>query len=1715
RLSADEADQLLDGTRPLPRRKEADRRLMQRLLRAPHVVADTTGGRERQQLMQETADRATGDSWHVGAPGAPVRSALRRAMTNLSVAGQLGQYLGPFGSRVTGLNGADAFRTHYLKAAVRGELHNLRVMSDPKPASMEATLGNEHRITGSESTVARTTVGLQGAYIPLQHASGEQALVGTYSTALQYARATGRSVSRTLAPGRTSTLSFAGRMYLVVADAVETIAVRDRWTAAMGTFGTRAGARVSSAAGRTSERLARGLAPRRAAAALQRIRDAVMFHLPMQDVIEAGLAPDGLGTGTPGNLGGGYRVPAFLRRHFIGHSSGQLDASGATPRLMDRLKEAGVPSHDREQVLQRLSPDFLRSHVHELTTDGLNLPVRYRTWSRPHHLPVGGSPAQVRIKLTPVTTTVERLRTGIELEDYRTTARDHADSVTQNRGGDVTFGAGQRATSGVLNTNPSVQGSAARQRSSTRTQTSGSISVPHIDTTQTHAEVVTGYTLTVTMTDEAGDPLPPRAVAQVGSLNEIIPAGLLTPDGDGSDGALTEQDVPEPERAVRLLTAGEARPEGIAAWRASGAGAGAQDASDVLPFDNRIGTSILALDIRGAANVQDALTLATARADGTGDGDLGRRHTGDTLDARVRMARLTPLTGLGTASAQAQQEATTQASLNSGFREALSADGLALPTQASAHLLGQFHTADSRLYAKMHRTGARLLAVENKARMVDMKRSKTSDALEAGTSDNTEGAVGTAPLAGTSNAGIVNPGDTVPVAGSNDGTTATDATDATLAPRNAIIGRSLLFALPVTWLSVVEVDHRLTDSRPLRTLGKARRGPRAAEAGTTALVWLREELAREYGLLDDTTFPDEVAAAWDDQAKAANDLAAAEKGYYDARARAREAWFELSAQEQAALGDGEPDRPTVLPREMAESRAVAAWQAARDEVRLWQQRTDAAAADHHRLHLAASRLTAHHQGSPAVTVPDPQQEYTEPKWRSEAPEPYRISDGTGSTPRTLTSPDGVTVRELHNVPHDGASFFHALLAAAGQRGRLPHLLGSDLAARFTTAPGDPALTAEAVGAARDRLAWALGEDRNQDLLDALALDVTDTFTQDEIDAAGVTFTPAQQAEFGAFGRLPLTFWPSPGQRVALAVAALSRPFANEPRQDSTRGGTRDGVQDAAGSPAPPERRAGDHGGADLLPALAARVLGTPLTVVTGEGREQLFLPPGADPAGVDPAADPVLFAADGFFHAALPPGTPPPVTTPLPARATPTDTDTGTGNGPNPAGTGTGNGPNPAGTRTDSQVSGANTKTAPAAEQQPPVHRSHSTPPWLPPADSDGPHYRLDRDGVLTAPEGATHTQGSVTGRGNGFFGALSTALNRAAEQPGLGVREARRLRHRAGMPPTLLMRLNGLPAAPAERDSLFTPPPMTVRRGAPTPSTEAREGHLRRHLAEATWGPEADRAVAEWAAVATGTTVTLVEENGTAHTYRGPSSDAPHLRLRRRGGDFVPLLPRTLPLHEPAVGSGVPGPDGEEEAYELSTLSGADPKPVQTTGTPTPDTGPDGTVPPPLPPGRGLSPLAAASEKSERDTDGRRWIAEQVTEADLPSGLPSPSPDETVGTDELAAAGIALSSGQHIELMLRGDGRLPAATLKPMDLVRVQMARPGPWTDALDTAAANASRRLWARAYADCADATPEGTDAADATRAWTIAVSLVLPAEPHPVLADSRYAGDGFRDA
>ncbi|WP_230543806.1 lonely Cys domain-containing protein, partial [Streptomyces griseus] len=519
------------------------------------------------------------------------------------------------------------------------------------------------------------------------------------------------------------------------------------------------------------------------------------------------------------------------------------------------------------------------------------------------------------------------------------------------------------------------------------------------------------------------------------------------------------------------------------------------------------------------------------------------------------------------------------------------------------------------------------------------------------------------------------------------------------------------------------------------------------------------------------------------------------------------------------------------------------------------------------------------------------------------------------------------------------------------------------------------------------LGWALGDPANEDLLDALALDAADSFTQDEIDAAGIRLTPAQQAEFDALGRLPQTLWPSPEQRASLALSALSRPFTAEPTTTAPGAGTEQ-----------PARRAGDHGGADLLPALAARVLGMPLTVVTGEGRDQVFLPRGGDPASLRPATDPVLFLADGYFLAALPPGSPAPRTAALPGPASASDAETD------------------GGTRTD-----------------PSAHRTHSALPWAPPADAAGPRYRLDRQGILTAPDGATYRQGTPTGRGNGFFGLLSAALEQAASRPGLDQREARRLTRRAEEPPAALMRMNGLPGTPEERGKLFDPPPMVVRPGAPAPGPQAVDSHLRRYLATAPWGPDADRLFAEWAASATGTVVTLIEENGTAHTYPGPAAAGePHIRLRRRGGDFVPLTELT-PATAPALSGGTPLP----------------PPPGQDTVVPT--SGQPSTVPAPAraavpPPTGALADLAAllpgmtAGDRARElallsSADRERLAADPALVAELRSTL---SDDELAATAAQLLVHVASGVDQPVSAGHTARERIAAMLRDPAVAIRL-----------------------------------------------------------------------------
>ncbi|MFE1458919.1 hypothetical protein ACFW7K_29640, partial [Streptomyces sp. NPDC058735] len=162
----------------------------------------------------------------------------------------------------------------------------------------------------------------------------------------------------------------------------------------------------------------------------------------------------------------------------------------------------------------------------------------------------------------------------------------------------------------------------------------------------------------------------------------------------------------------------------------------------------------------------------------------------------------------------------------------------------------------------------------------------------------------------------------------------------------------------------------------------------------------------------------------------------------------------------------------------------------------------------------------------------------------------------------------------------------------------------------------------------------------------------------------------------------------------------------------------------------------------------------------------------------------------------------------------------------------------------------------------------------------------------------------------------------------------------------------------------------------------------------------------------------------------------------------------------------------------------------------------------------------AAASvvPRVRRTEDEQRRTAALVTADDLPADPPRLAPDDRLTPAALTAAGITLGEGPALQAALNGSVQVGESGISPVDHVRLLMTRPGPWTDALDAIAAHAARRTWSAAYedfaraADRASGVPTGTDPAEA---WQRAVSLVLPLELHPVLADSRHARGDFRDA
>jgi hypothetical protein len=672
-------------------------------------------------------------------------------------------------------------------------------------------------------------------------------------------------------------------------------------------------------------------------------------------------------------------------------------------------------------------------------------------------------------------------------------------------------------------------------------------------TTQAHGEYVTRYRLRLTLeVTDTGEPAPTDGTApapaggpaalrrrlgrwwhkwtghrrltlveegDVGELIEHLPLSLMRPDPlptDDTDGR--DDTAPDPLAPPAPGPAGTPRKVDIPRLKGPGGWHEVEHPGEgtmkpfTLPADGFKIRRVVGLDHLHTAN-----TLALAAAY---DASLDLPRTGTPGEALLAKALDTPLTRAGSGSAQSLEDGTGNGALTSFYDHTLSPEGYRIPGLTDSGFFGGAD-GDLRMYSKPDFRGAQLLTVADGMKHEAPRRDTHGAGMSAARVGSTESSLGGGPLTSSQDTGTNQMG----ASGPGDSSTESDA----LAQSGDRLGsvnvkpnttRSFLFAIPTTWLSVAAVHHHAKDSRAVRVLrgpfGETKRAPQAVETDTTVLAWVREDVARSLGLIDDTGFPPKVAKAWDAVTKADKAWTAADKKYWDLRrdegpppdaararveafdarlraarehaealaleyARVREGadrltrWHQLHATERgrALLGTTpEPDEVAFTPpgteTDMGTSRPEEPKKKAtgedggkKAEPKNREVRGDERVKAEPKKGDGGTREGAGEGAEDVGAGARPA--YARPPWQP-APEASGVRFDAASDHRTLTAtaPDGRTrVYDLHRPEADGNGFFAAVAHVVGGRYRDPALLAA-MVVRSEEMPKDAPLDPDAV-----------------------------------------------------------------------------------------------------------------------------------------------------------------------------------------------------------------------------------------------------------------------------------------------------------------------------------------------------------------------------------------------------------------------------------------------------------------------------------------------------------------------------------------------------------------------------------------------------------------------------------------------------------------------------
>ncbi|MEU9381312.1 hypothetical protein AB0D38_10070 [Streptomyces sp. NPDC048279] len=1577
------------------------------------VVAHPALGR----AIDAVLDEASGGSWHLTQQGAPAHDAAVRPFEPQYLTANADQSLAATGWHVNGLWAKGPYLNREAVLAHRMGVSGLRVLSAPAPHRTDLGVVSNLVMAGADSTGrffvsgGRITAGLTRRI-----GSGVNSAYSLNANPLAYSSAVGTRVTRTV---HVETIRIdQGHQVLVAGTAEHEIAAV---SSALGTLRAADGSLVpralAAAAGRTLE-----------------VPGGWLGTLPERSALELGLIRDGFGP-IPRYDARAWSAPEWLMSApQTSYPVTAPDTSAVLAEFDRRLRELSLDDESRDQVVRMVSARVVRGMRTEMTGGGITAPARIGRWGWTGKLRVGGRSLRVRVELVPGESRFEYLGSGVSVRTVVLAIETDGRFSSRVTGADFGIGVAENALTHqtpVSGTGPSYSETGSTRRATAVGEADFGVNGALFQSGGAYAEHTTAYRLRLTLEvgegrDEAESSQPGgftrwtaerakdwtgrRTIVQEGdagamrqhtSLSLMQPVPVVSPSIDDPLAAQPELPAVSPPLSVPLPATG---PDG--AWRRVEYPDGS-----LRPFvPPERGFRVVG--VFGGEHVRAAGVLALAKAY---DPRFGTDGPG-----LLEQAENIGLTRVGTGSAAAVDAGTNPLALTAFFQRSLEGTGYRIPGLTEDSLLGR---ADGELvlYSRPSLRGARLLTVHGELLDMDLGAGGRATASATGTTGMQSQEAGVGVIAFAPPTGTFFPG--LAATGANAG-------ENEAALRNALTftetehehgeGRYFVFALPTSWVSVASVNRRFADSRvgeallsPFRKAATGSAGGgQAYQAEAGVIAWIREDVARELGLITDTNFPERVSTSWDAVTEADEAWTRAHEEYLSRRRELGTGPWQAVADAQAVLDaatqtriEAERDPGTAPDGETApagsldvalarEREAVAALEAVRadfdakrNELGALQKAAEDLAAEYHRVRYETDRLTRWHQFAateggrarlgdtpePAAVTFDHAIAALE-DGKDEQPR-FTASEEDGTT--LLTSPEGTEYRLL-DVPRDGDSFFHAL-AEGLYRGSPGALAGQGI--RPTGGEGTAAQL-------RRLLAGRLAAPDNADLLAFLTPDTPDTFTVEQLVAAGVHLgdgTP-QRREFDALGILPASTPLAADARLSLGSAQILRPGSAE---------------DDAGW---------DHGAADLLPALAARTFGVPVRVVREDGTLQEFAP--ADAANT-PATSLVLRLDDKHYQLAVAKADG------RPAQLPPVGADTGS-----------------------------------PAEEKPgdgtPKRPAYATPPWAGPDGEAAKGARYDAAAdhrTLKGPDGQVYDLVEGVGDGNRFYAALVAA---SADRPAKGALDAagRLSRQVAAMPwPTGEVRL--APDAEFSSDEvselglrLDTDQQRDFdRRGGRLPRSMTldmpqREGLVRTQIRAARrWDAGTEGLAAEMTARARRIELTVVHEDGTFDRY--PADGYPGVRkgagrevvtLYRRGDEYLAARPRT-----PAGELGRPAAEppvvyGEGPSFALALAHGLRRPPVR----------------------RALKgDVARASWLSGRDTaeeDFETWLGTKLTAetARRIEELGHFDARMTVTEAELRAAGIELTLGQQIQMALKG-GEITVEELRLDSLQRLRLLLKGP----------------------------------------------------------------------